>query len=300
MRFHTFVVTILEFFAKIRILDFSLISREPVTLSTATMASLRNAIPQRTYRERAQPKNRERLGLLEKHKDYSARARDYNEKKKRLKILREKATNRNPDEFHFGMMSSKTKNGVKIGDRGNKALSQEVVKLMKTQDAGYLRTVREKIRRQRERLEEVLQLRQGEEGQEIEVLGREEASHQNHTVFVEDEEEQRSYIRPAHRTISEAEAEQPVPIEEESQTRRHKSQKQKDAEARAQIEARNQRKKMQHSRQVRKAKLEALKIQEEQLLVAEQELDKQRSQMNNTVGGVNRNGTKFKIRERKR
>lgn len=264
------------------------------------MASLRNAIPQRTYRERAQPKNRERLGLLEKHKDYSARARDYNEKKKRLKILREKATNRNPDEFHFGMMSSKTKNGIKIADRGNKTLSQEVVKLMKTQDAGYLRTVREKIRRQSQRLEEVLQLAESVDGQEIEVLGREEAGHQNHTVFVGGQEEQRDYTRPVQRTRSEVEADPPTLIKDESQPKRHKSQKQKEAEARAQVEARNQRKKTQQSRQVRKAKLEALKIQEEQLLLAEQELDKQRSHMSHTVGGVNRNGTKFKIRERKR
>jgi U3 small nucleolar RNA-associated protein 11 len=51
------------------------------------------------------------------------------------------------------MMSSKTLNGVKIGDRGNKSLSHDVVMLLKTQDVGYLRTVLQKTRIERRNAE---------------------------------------------------------------------------------------------------------------------------------------------------
>lgn len=37
------------------------------------------------------------------------------------------------------MIKGKTKAGVAIGDRGNEALSVDVVKLLKTQDAGYVK-----------------------------------------------------------------------------------------------------------------------------------------------------------------
>ena len=37
------------------------------------------------------------------------RAKNYNEKKKKLKSLKEKAFARNPDEFYFKMLTSRTK-----------------------------------------------------------------------------------------------------------------------------------------------------------------------------------------------
>jgi len=65
----------------------------------------------RTHKERAQPEERAKrgAGLLEKHKDYVVRARNYNEKQRRLKALMEKARFRNPDEFYFKMVNSRTK-----------------------------------------------------------------------------------------------------------------------------------------------------------------------------------------------
>lgn len=93
----------------------------------------------RNHRERAQPLHRAKLGILEKHKDYVHRARDYNSKKARIKKLREKAAFRNKDEFYFGMVKGKTEKGVHIQDRGNEALSVDVVKLLKTQDMGYIK-----------------------------------------------------------------------------------------------------------------------------------------------------------------
>lgn len=94
----------------------------------------------RNHRERAQPLNRQKLGLLEKHKDYVHRARDYKSKKERISKLREKAAFRNKDEFYWGMVKGKTRGGVAIADRGNEALSTDVVKLLKSQDVGYIKT----------------------------------------------------------------------------------------------------------------------------------------------------------------
>ena|SRR6185369_5292565 len=73
------------------------------------MSTLRNAVHRRDHKERAQPLAREKRGLLEKHKDYVLRAKDYNFKQKRLKSLKEKALFRNPDEFYFKMINARTK-----------------------------------------------------------------------------------------------------------------------------------------------------------------------------------------------
>ena len=42
--------------------------------------TMKNYIPRRTYRERGQLENRKHLGLLEKRKDYLARAKDFKAK----------------------------------------------------------------------------------------------------------------------------------------------------------------------------------------------------------------------------
>ncbi|WVQ73937.1 hypothetical protein IAR50_003518 [Cryptococcus sp. DSM 104548] len=102
-------------------------------------AARKNVMSRRNHKERAQPLNRAKLGNLEKHKDYVHRARDYKSKQDRIRKLREIAAFRNKDEFYWGMIKGKTKEGVAIGDRGNEALSTDVVKLLKTQDMGYIR-----------------------------------------------------------------------------------------------------------------------------------------------------------------
>ena len=108
-------------------------------------------MPNTPYRERNQPQERNKLGLLEKKKDYQKRSQDYNKKKATLKSLRAKAAEFNEDEFAYGMlsrqMSTKWSHGSKWsglvnGDRGNKALSVDAARLLKTQDVGYLRTMR--------------------------------------------------------------------------------------------------------------------------------------------------------------
>ncbi|KAG4301989.1 hypothetical protein PCANB_002146 [Pneumocystis canis] len=106
------------------------------------MRTLKHSIQRRNHRERAQPVEREKWGLLEKPKDYRLRAQDYQSKQRRLKRLREKAAERNPDEFYFGMMREKTRNGIVCVDRGHPVLSEETVRLLKTQDAAYIKIMK--------------------------------------------------------------------------------------------------------------------------------------------------------------
>ena len=98
---------------------------------------MRNAVKRVTHKERAQPKSRKRFGLLEKHKDYIVRANDFKKKRAAIKNLKKKAADRNPDEFYFNMHNSQVTDGVhKIKKDGR--ISGATLKLLKTQDMGYL------------------------------------------------------------------------------------------------------------------------------------------------------------------
>lgn len=102
------------------------------------MSSRRNAIPRRAHKERAQPQSRKKFGLLEKHKDYVIRAKAYHKKEESIRRLKEKAAFRNPDEFYFKMIKTKTVDGVhRLESEANK-YTQEELMLMKTQDIGYI------------------------------------------------------------------------------------------------------------------------------------------------------------------
>jgi len=101
------------------------------------MSSFRNAVKRKTHKERSQPEARKRFGLLEKHKDYVVRARDYNKKKKRIQALQEKAAFRNPDEFYMKMQGMATKRGIHA-NLGEDSIDADTLKLFKTQDLGYI------------------------------------------------------------------------------------------------------------------------------------------------------------------
>ncbi|KAJ3673887.1 hypothetical protein LUZ60_005879 [Juncus effusus] len=114
------------------------------------MSSLRNAIPRRAHKERSQPESRKRFGLLEKHKDYVLRAKNYHRKEETIKKLKEKAANRNPDEFYFKMINSKNVNGIHRPKNEANKFTQEELLLMKTQDIGY---VLQKVQSEKKKVE---------------------------------------------------------------------------------------------------------------------------------------------------
>ncbi|KAF2030573.1 U3 snoRNP-associated protein-like protein Utp11 [Setomelanomma holmii] len=273
------------------------------------MSSMRNAVQRRNHKERAQPAEREKWGLLEKRKDYKLRAADHKQKKQKLKLLSQKARDRNPDEFSFKMMSSKVdKQGKKVADRGNVALSQDVVKLLKTQDAGYLRTILQQTRREREELEQKLIM----EGDEVKALKEGERIKQGkHRVYVEDEEQQHTFdpaawfgrgedLPESHGDLDDGLFDDEDAEEDVGAGRKTPSKKQIEAEELAKREKRAFNRSRSQAQLRIIGRLEAVKKREGELVAAEQELELQRAKMNNTVGGVNKHGVKFKVRERKR
>lgn len=114
------------------------------------MSSLRNAVKRITHKERNQPRHRSHLGLLEKKKDYTIRAKNYHKKQDQRRILLQKAAQRNPDEFYFGMHNAQIdKDGSHrmTLERRNEALKDSIgpdaVRIMKDQDLSYVRMIRE-------------------------------------------------------------------------------------------------------------------------------------------------------------
>eukprot|EP00043_Microstomoeca_roanoka_P026087 m.10686 g.10686 ORF g.10686 m.10686 type:complete len:230 (-) comp6183_c0_seq1:384-1073(-) len=92
----------------------------------------------KTHKERSQPSFRKDVGFLEKKKDWKLRREDYHFKEKRIKALAEKARNRNPDEFYFAMINSRTKEGIHQLKSSANIYTPEEVLLLKTQDTNYL------------------------------------------------------------------------------------------------------------------------------------------------------------------
>ncbi|KIV80050.1 hypothetical protein PV11_07580 [Exophiala sideris] len=289
------------------------------------MSSMRNAVTRRPHKERSQPQSREKWGILEKHKDYSLRAQDYNKKKKKLEQLSQKARERNPDEFAFGMLSqgkaglgkhkaSKSADGSQAG-----RLSHDAVQLLKTQDAGYLRTVAAKGRKEIEKLKEEVGL------DSVTLNTRKAALRPTHKTFA-DEDGDNVMLKGKQRTVSgdilengtryivaetleEANKVESMVLgleledqENEPNATRTKptSKKALVAKQDAAARLRTERKKRKRLQEMRVGKLEALKTRQREILAAAEQLDLQRAKMARTVGGVNKNGLKFKIRERKK
>ncbi|KAH0536501.1 hypothetical protein FGG08_006626 [Glutinoglossum americanum] len=277
------------------------------------MSSMRNALQRRNHRERAQPLERQKWGILEKHKDYSLRARDYNAKQARLKILREKAAERNPDEFYFGMMRNKTNRGGQfVADRGNVALSQDAVRLLKTQDIGYLRTMAQIEKRKKRKLQVAFAMGEASGNSPGELLGKGDGIDGKRIVFVESEEEQRASdtreyfgVGAAVPGIQKLHAEA-GPEDERTQvgkpTGSRQSRRATERELRAVMEERARRKETLCAQEARGKMLEAVKMREHELIAAERELELQRARMGKTAnaGGTSKGGIKWKCRERKR
>ncbi|RKF78540.1 U3 small nucleolar RNA-associated protein 11 [Golovinomyces cichoracearum] len=239
------------------------------------MSSMRNAVQRRVHRERGQIEERKKWGLLEKHKDYSARARDYNAKKAKLKALRQKVLEKNPDEFYFGMMSrtgpssGKGQTGTVAGDRGNKVLSQDTVRLLKTQDLAYIRTSRNKATKEVSRLEMAVKGIVGEGKKVVYITDQSNDLDQKEESCEQDDIDEKNLTKGDGDSLS-------------LDQKRRKIQR-REAEK-------------------LKVRLEMARKRLKALADAEEELEIQRAKMSKspTVGGVNKNGIKYRVRDRKR
>jgi U3 small nucleolar RNA-associated protein 11 len=229
--------------------------------------------------------------------DYSARAKDFNFKKAKLKALRQKATNKNPDEFYFGMLSrkgpvstGKNTTGTVNSDRGNTQLDQETVRLLKTQDLGYIRTMRNKAMKEVKAAERLVT--------GIKWKGRA-------TVFVDAEEEQVDKSEHVGRVSRFVVSEEDRGYEYDDLE--GMDDKLWDAGPMGANVAVNEEAILQQKAQERRAtrllaRLEAAKARLKVLTDVEDALDLQRAKLAKsvTVGGINKYGVRFKIRERKR
>ncbi|KAL2021416.1 hypothetical protein VTK56DRAFT_7169 [Thermocarpiscus australiensis] len=265
------------------------------------MSSLRNSIQRRTHRERAQPLERQRLGILEKHKDYQKRAKDYNKKKEVLKSLRQKAAERNEDEFYFGMMSrkgpgsalsrGKSFTGTVDGDRGNKAMDVDTVRLLKTQDLGYVRTMRNVAAREVRELEERFILAGGTEQPEDDDNDDES-----------DDEISASAVRqqkPKKIVFFDAPEEREQAIERQTENEDDEmGDYEEDADGEKAAEAYRKAQNLEKLGRKLKAARKKLKA----LSDAEYELELTQAKMAKTAtsGGITKSGRRIKVRERKR
>ncbi|KAK1280621.1 putative U3 small nucleolar RNA-associated protein 11 [Acorus gramineus] len=116
------------------------------------MSSFKNAIPRRAHKERSQPHSRRKFGLLEKHKDYVLRAQAFHKKEEALRKLKEKAAFKNPDEFYFKMIKTRTEDGVHVPESEANKYSPEELMVMKTQDIGY---ILQKIQSEKKKIEKL-------------------------------------------------------------------------------------------------------------------------------------------------
>ncbi|OAY66196.1 putative U3 small nucleolar RNA-associated protein 11 [Ananas comosus] len=153
------------------------------------MSSLRNAVPRRTHKERAQPEARKKFGLLEKHKDYVLRARAFHKKEETLRRLREKAAFRNPDEFYFKMINTRSVGGIHRPESEANKYTPEELMLMKTQDIGY---VLQKVQSEKKKIERLNSM--------LHTLDSQPSN--KHVYFAEDREEAREIQNRASQTSS--------------------------------------------------------------------------------------------------
>jgi len=152
------------------------------------MSSYKNAMKtNHVHRERRQPEERKHLGFLEKKKDYKRRADDFNAKKEALKVLRQKALDKNPDEFHHSMINSKIVDGKHTKKSSQKQLdnaelSPEQLMLMKTQDINYINSKLISEKRKLQRLQSSLHL-----------ISSETKPQNKHTFFVDSAKEKHEF-----------------------------------------------------------------------------------------------------------
>lgn len=205
-----------------------------------------------------------------------------------------------------------------VGRASAAGLSHDAVKLLKTQDQGYLRTAGERIRRQIETLQRDIQLQDGmnvalgvktqEKKEESEddddfdgfddlddfASSKPVKPKPRKVVFADDRGEQRVMKKGSEQAEDKEES------DDEQPSHARATPKEIAAKRQALVETRRARKLRKRAVEARQNKLAALQKQYEGIQAAEREVEWQRGKMTNSVGGTNKNGIKWKIRERKR
>ena len=209
------------------------------------------------------------------------------------------------------MMNSKTEaGGRKIADRGNRSLSQDAVRLFKTQDASYLRNMMQITKKDRRKLEEQLI---SEDAIHSETIREDNVNCSRHLVFVDHIACQKDtnldmasghidMLEPQF-TISKHEKMIPPDVARlaelvDSQVPAEGFQKAKQREL-SKTKSRDLRKQLLRQRQMKESILNSLKRREDDVMAADWELDIQRGRMHNSIGGTTQTGFKFKLKERK-
>lgn len=167
----------------------------------------------RTHRERGQLHSRKHLGLLEKHKDYVLRAKDYQRKKAQLQQMHEKARNRNPDEFYYKMVNNKLKEGRHIIAQDTDNYTPEQLQLMKTQDEKYVQMKLAVETKKVERLKSCLH--------HTNLMAQNPPN--QHTIFVDSVEEVANYAKTLGVAVGTGEEEMGSGAEEEHKTKKKRS-----------------------------------------------------------------------------
>uniref|UniRef100_A0AC34QLF6 U3 small nucleolar RNA-associated protein 11 n=1 Tax=Panagrolaimus sp. JU765 TaxID=591449 RepID=A0AC34QLF6_9BILA len=141
-------------------------------------------INQRIHHERPQPLSRKKAGYLEHKKDWIQRARDHQEKVKKLKELRRKALERNPDEYHHHM----TRSGVGF-DGVHRELApdsdDETVTQKMFEGVRDLHYVQQKLSMERKKIEKLKSV--------LHLVDSETSSSNSHIIFVDDEDEAKNF-----------------------------------------------------------------------------------------------------------
>jgi U3 small nucleolar RNA-associated protein 11 len=202
------------------------------------------------------------------------------------------------------------------GDAQANRLSHDAVRLLKSQDAGYLRVVAGKGRREIDRLEEQvgMTMSQGRGKKVLFVDDNASPARMKKRVGkgskldtdpVEDRasEDEKEYcstgaenVAPAFDMAGDTDAMEAPAIKSTA----HSSKKRLAIEHDTLRDLRAARKRRNRLAELRIAKLDALKKRQREIMAAADELELQRAKMARTVGGVNKDGVKWKIRERKR
>lgn len=247
------------------------------------------------------------------NQDYSLRAKDHKKKQTVLKSLKQKAAERNEDEFYFGMVSrgkfssgklaaGKKWDGKVAGDRGNKSLDMDTVRLLKTQDIGYLRTVRNVVAKEVSQLEQRAIIAGSLAG--VDANGDDDDEEDD---FDSDEEitPRKSKQQPKTSKIvfaaSEEDLEEKLPEPEVDEDDDDVDMDDDDFEKFDNEKDREARKRAQNAERLRQ-KLRNARKKLKALTDAENELELQRARMAKTatVGSITKRGQKIKVRERKR